>query len=328
MPGTSAVVASVVATAALRTSLLQKEARNFFMLASLLLFGGDQVECRDVSSVSTESVQLCCLFTDFEQLHQATLQRADFRQLAALQRVVAERQVDFDLFDDGAWTLAHDQQAVGQGDRFDQIVGDEERGLFLFVEHLGQILLQDHLGLRIQCRERLVHQQYLRINRQRAGQRSALAHAAGQLVGIVFFKALEVALGQQLIGHALALGGADAVDFQTERDVGADVAPWHEQVFLQHEGDVANRLGDALAADDDFTGGRQVQTRAHIQQRALAATGRADDGNHFTAANRQVDVGDRRAGLESLAVDEAFADVAKFDFDHDASWLVTYYLLL
>lgn len=128
-----------------------------------------------------------------------------------------------------------------------------------------------------------------------------------------------MALGQQLVGNAAALGLAHTVNLQTEGDVGANIAPRHEKVFLQHEGHLAHRLDDLLAANEDFALTRQIQPGPHVEQGALATALGPDDGDHFATLDGEVDVGDGSARLRCLAIDKALADLAEFDFDHVAS---------
>ena len=89
-----------------------------------------------------------------------------------------------------------------------QIVGDEQRGLAGALERLRQVALQHHAGLRVDRGERLVEQQHVRIDGERARQRHALAHAAGQLVRIVTGKFGEVEIFQQRLRAPPALGRA------------------------------------------------------------------------------------------------------------------------
>jgi NitT/TauT family transport system ATP-binding protein len=67
---------------------------------------------------------------------------------------------------------------------------------FSALDAQNKVLLQDHLGLRVERRERLVHQQHQRIDRERARERRALAHAAGELVRVVIFERAQVAFRQ------------------------------------------------------------------------------------------------------------------------------------
>src|SRR3546814_13586650 len=105
--------------------------------------------------------------------------------LAARYRVFATRNLDDNLFDDAAGPLAHYQDTVGQRDRLDQIMGNEQCRLAGFGQRAAEILLQYHLGLRVQRRERLIHQQHLGVDGQRAGERRALAPAARELVRVM-----------------------------------------------------------------------------------------------------------------------------------------------
>ena len=62
---------------------------------------------------------------------------------------------------------------------------DQQRGLARAFEGLRELALQHHPGLRVDGRERLVEQEHGRVDRERARERHALAHAARQLVRIV-----------------------------------------------------------------------------------------------------------------------------------------------
>jgi len=64
-------------------------------------------------------------------------------------------------------------------------VRDQQRGLARAFEGLRELALQHHPGLRVDGRERLVEQEHGRVDRERARERHALAHAARQLVRIV-----------------------------------------------------------------------------------------------------------------------------------------------
>ena len=134
---------------------------------------------------------------DVEAVHQPVDVVGDLRMGAALERIVAVGNVDRDLVDDAAGAAAHHQHAVGQRDGLQQIVGDQQRGLAGALERLRQLALQHHAGLRVHRRERLVEQQHGRIDRERAGQRHALPHAARQLVRIVPGKFRELEVLQQ-----------------------------------------------------------------------------------------------------------------------------------
>ena len=78
--------------------------------------------------------------------------------------------------------LTHDHDAVGDQHRFVEIMGDEQDGLAGAGMDLQQLLLHGLAGLGVERPERLVHQQDLGIDGERAGDADALLHAAGQLM--------------------------------------------------------------------------------------------------------------------------------------------------
>src|SRR5215831_10418868 len=79
-------------------------------------------------------------------------------------------------------TFPHDHDAVGDQHGFVEIVGDEQYRLARAHMDLQQLLLHGFAGLGVKRPERLVHQQDLRIDRQRPGDAYTLLHPAGQLV--------------------------------------------------------------------------------------------------------------------------------------------------
>ncbi len=74
--------------------------------------------------------------------------------------------------------------------------------LELVVEHVAR-----H---RVERAERLVHEEDVGVLRERAGERDALAHAAGQLVRALLGEAAEVHQVEQLVDARAALGARDA----------------------------------------------------------------------------------------------------------------------
>src|SRR6187397_1056821 len=85
----------------------------------------------------------------------------------------------------------HDEYPVGKEHRLAQIVGYEDDGDLArrvqVADHTPQLLA----GESIERRERLVQHQQLRFMDQRAAERGALLHAAGQLPGILLALAAE-----------------------------------------------------------------------------------------------------------------------------------------
>ena len=154
---------------------------------------------------------------------------------------------------------------------------------------LGQIRLDaDELALkltaheRVDCAERLIHQQNTGVGGQRPGHPDALGLSAGELVGIslseVTIQAQHVDQFQSTITGSSAIDPAEAGH---EGDV-VDDAAVREQARILH--DVADgaperdgiAIAHVLAVEQDTALGGIDHAIDHAQQRGLAAAGGAE----------------------------------------------------
>ena len=87
-------------------------------------------------------------------------------------------------------------------------MGDEQHGELGFIPQRQQLVLHPRAGQRIERRERLVHQQNIRLHRHATRDRDALLHAAGQRVRIAVRKIGELDLLDIL--HRPLVGGLAA----------------------------------------------------------------------------------------------------------------------
>src|SRR5262249_58540595 len=101
------------------------------------------------------------------------------------------REIDFDVFFDAAGARLHDDHAVGEIDRLVDAVRYKDNGIPRFGPDLEQFLLELLARLRVDRAERLVHEQDVRLLRQRACDADALLHAAGDLMREKFLEAVE-----------------------------------------------------------------------------------------------------------------------------------------
>ena len=85
--------------------------------------------------------------------------------------------------------VGDDGDPVGQRDRLVDAVGDEDDRLAGRGDDLGELLLHDLAGHRVDRGERLVHQQQPGLGDERAGQADALPHAAGELARVGLLEA-------------------------------------------------------------------------------------------------------------------------------------------
>ncbi len=98
-------------------------------------------------------------------------------------------------------------------------MGDEQRGLLQLLLDLQHLVAEQQPRLLIDRGERLVHQQDLRLGRERARHRHALAHAAREFGGIAPLEAVEPDHFDEVSRLVEPLGLRHAGDLQRERDV-------------------------------------------------------------------------------------------------------------
>ena len=108
-------------------------------------------------------------------------------------------------------------------------------------------------GLRIERAERLVHQDHRRIVGQRADQRGALAHAAGEFVRIMILEPAKADRADQHIGALARLGIEPALHFEREQHVLQRRSPGQQIVFLRDVADAA-RQSPGLSAFGSSSG--------------------------------------------------------------------------
>src|SRR3954454_24585047 len=102
----------------------------------------------------------------------------------------------------------------------------------LLAEQLEQLVLQATAGDLVERAERLVEEEELRVQRERAGERRAHLHAARQLLGQVLLEALEPDESDGLARLLATQPGAAALELVQELDVAEHVAPGQQRRVL------------------------------------------------------------------------------------------------
>ena len=136
---------------------------------------------------------------------------------------------------------AHDRDAVAHRHRLDLVVRDvhrRDRELPLDARDLGAHL---HAQLRVEVRERLVHQEDLRLAHDRASHRHALALAAGELARLAVEVVDEADDARRLLDPPPRLRLRHLPHPQREADVLRDRHVRVERVVLEDHRDVARR---------------------------------------------------------------------------------------
>ncbi len=135
---------------------------------------------------------------------------------------------------DARGPVAEDDDAVGQEQRFLDIVRDQQRGEALALPERHDFGLHGDARQRIELAERLVENEDPRIVHQRPCQRHPLRHAARQLVRI---GVAELREPDQVEGgiDTLPLALQDALRLEAERDIVPDGPPRKQRRILKHD---------------------------------------------------------------------------------------------
>ena len=242
--------------------------------------------------------------------------QVDERPLALhfLRRTVGFRHGD--LAQDSTRRRGEHVHAVAEIDGFFDGMRHEEHRCLRFLPQLVEQLLHAEPRGRIERAERLVHQDDARPEDQRARDRHALAHAAGELARILVSVALDVEadLVDPRVGLFAPLARANAAALEAERDVVFDGAIVERRVVLEHHAAIRAGPGHrSVGHVHDALGGRVVrrQARDETEDRGLPAAGRSEDG-HELALARQIGHGEGDIPNHG-EVAESLGDAAKLD---------------
>ncbi len=206
----------------------------------------------------------------------------------------------------GDATAEHHRDAVGHGERLVLVVRDQDEGDADRLLEPARQQLDLHLlaQLFVECRERLVEKQHLGTHDERAGERDALALAAGEFGSLAMPEAGERDLFQRLVDAPLLLGGAEPEAPQAIGDVLRDVQMREDRIALE---DHVGRAGGWPECPP--SPGRRsrpslrgfVEAPDHPQKRGLPAAGRAEKREELAFADRDGDRIERHESFQSGA---------------------------
>ncbi len=199
---------------------------------------------------------------------------------------------DGKFLDDAPRSCRHDADPVRQVHRFVHVVGDHEHGLAGLEPDAQQLILHDLARLCVQRPKRLVEQQHGRIAGERARERDALLHAAGELARIAIGEFLEPDHADQAVGRCAALLRRERAVFEPVEDVAADGEPGKQRIFLEHHPAIDAGTRDRLAVDVNVAL-RRNEAANDVEERALAAAGGADDRHELAFAHIEVGARER-----------------------------------
>ena len=184
--------------------------------------------------------------------------------------------IDADFLQDASRPRAHHQNAVGKEDRLVHVVGDEHDGLGRLRQNDGDLALKLLARDGIERAERLIEQQHVGVEGERAREADALLHAAGQLVRIVLANPSSPTRRTKRSRRAPAhLRGGELRHFEAEGDVARDGQPRKQVELLKHHRARRRRCFHALARYRNYAARGRLEPVQDAQQRGLAAAARA-----------------------------------------------------
>ena len=220
---------------------------------------------------------------------------------------------------DAPWVGGQHEDAVSELDGFLDVVGDDQdrldRELFLLPQP-GQLAAQVRRGEHVKGGKRLVHQQGVGLDGQRAGEADALAHAAGQLLrigGLEAVQADQVDHGQRpfaalLLRHVAGLHRQLHVLLHGE--------PGQQGKALEDHGDARVRAVQRGAPVGNGACRGRDQAGDAAQQRRFARTGLAEQRDDLPLSQGERDAVKHRQGAP-VGSGERLGHAANFD-DHRA----------
>ena len=163
-------------------------------------------------------------------------------------------------------------------------------GMRWCVPQIEEIAAQGFGGQDVERRERLVEQQDIGIDDERAGKADALPHAAGQLLRIGILEPVEPDQIDRADRPPPPLGAGDAQRLEAELDIAEHGQPRKQRIALEHHRDAANRLGDRHAAIFDNALARRHEPGENAQKGRFAGSRFAEDRDDLAVAQREVDM--------------------------------------
>ena len=196
--------------------------------------------------------------------------------------------------------LAHDGDAIAHRHRLDLVVRDVDRRDAEVVLDARDLRARLHAQLRVEVRERLVHEESLRAPHDRAPHGDALALTAGQRARLSLQVRLEPEDARRLLHARVDLGLLLLAKLEPEGDVVVDREMRIERVALEDHRDVAVAGGhvvhDAVADAQDPLADL-LEPGHHPEGGRLAAPRRPDENHELAVFDAEAHIRDSTSAV-------------------------------
>ena len=234
--------------------------------------------------------------------------RADEAGDELVDRLVVEHLRRVDLLQAAA---AHDGDPIAHRHRLDLVVCDVDRRHAEASLQLMDLRSHLHSQLGVEVRQRLVHQERVRLAHDRAPHRHALPLAARQRPRLSLEELLDLERRGSILDPPRDVRLRQFAKLQPEREILLDGHVWIQRVVLEDHRDVSlfrRQVVDDLVVDAKLSVGDLLQAGGHPQSGRLAAARRTDHHHQLAVRDRQIELGDgQRAVVEDLR------DLVEFD---------------
>ena len=206
---------------------------------------------------------------------------------------------------------------VGQVDRLGHVVRHEQDRVVLGPRHVEQQSLHLPARVRIERAERLVHQDDARLVDERASDRHALLHPAGEVLREVVRELVEADRLQVADRALAALRLRHALPLEAVFHVVAHRQPAERRVGLEHHAAVPAHRRDRLPLEQNLAGRRPEQPRDRLQDGGLPAPGRPEEHDDLAVAGLVEDLERHvahRLGAAPVPADVGDAEVLDLEF--------------
>ena len=192
-----------------------------------------------------------------------------------------------------------DDDAVGERDGVDRVVGHDDAGYVERCEVTAQIAAHLDAGRRVERGERLVEQEQARLERERPTERDALSLAAGELRWSQLRELGDPEAFQPLHRRVVRVASPRRAAAQAEGDVVDHAHVVEQESVLEHDTDRSlprrnetpgRRIVEDLTVELDATAVDRVQAGDGPHQRRLSGAVRSDEHDQLTRLDREVHV--------------------------------------